>query len=50
MGATRQERAEPYGQFTRIDDFIACATSTVTHVDAIEAISILNQLVKAWRY
>jgi hypothetical protein len=28
-GATRQERAEPHGQFTGIDDFIARATSTV---------------------
>jgi hypothetical protein len=28
IGATRQERAEPHGQFTGIDDFIARATST----------------------
>jgi hypothetical protein len=29
MGAARQERAEPHGQFIGIDDFIARATSTV---------------------
>jgi hypothetical protein len=40
MGATRQERAELYGQFTKTDNFIAHATSTVTHVDAIEAVSM----------
>jgi hypothetical protein len=28
MGATRQEHAEPHGQFTMIDDFIARETST----------------------
>ncbi len=49
-GATRQERAEPQGQFMGIDDFIASATSTGTHVDAIEAVSTPNQLVMAWRY
>jgi hypothetical protein len=50
MGAMRQERAEPHGQFTGTDDFIAHATSTATHVDAIETISTPNQLVMAWRY
>jgi hypothetical protein len=32
----RQERAEPHGQFTRIDVFIACCCLN-RHVDAIEA-------------
>jgi hypothetical protein len=36
MGATRQEHAEPHGQFTGIDVFIArCCLNR--HVDAIEA-------------
>jgi hypothetical protein len=36
MGATQQERAEPQGQFTGIDVFIArCCLNR--HVDAIEA-------------
>jgi hypothetical protein len=50
MGATRQERAEPHRQFTGVDDFIASATSTATHVDTMEAVSMPNQLVMAWRY
>jgi hypothetical protein len=36
MGASRQVRAEPHGQFTRIDVFIArCCLNR--HVDAIAA-------------
>jgi hypothetical protein len=50
MGATRQECAEPHREFTGTDDFIARATSAVTHMDTIEAVSTPNQLVLAWRY
>ncbi len=50
-GATRQERAEPHGQFTGIDDFIACATSTVgtrgRHQGHQHA---KTSMVLAWRY
>ncbi len=50
-GATRQERAEPHRQFTKIDDFIARATSTVgprgRHQGRQHAKTIL---VLAWRY
>jgi hypothetical protein len=35
-GATRQESAEPHGQFTGIDVFIACCCLN-RHVDAIKA-------------
>jgi hypothetical protein len=50
-GATRQERAEPHGQFTRIDDFIAHATSTVGpcgHPQSRQHAKTI--LVLAWRY
>ncbi len=50
-GATRQERAEPHGQFTGIDDFIARAASTVgprgPHQGHQHTRTIL---VLAWRY
>jgi hypothetical protein len=49
--ATQQERAEPHGQFTGIDDFIARATSTLgprgCHQGRQHAKTIL---VLAWRY
>ncbi len=51
MGATRPELAEPHGQFTGIDDLIACAASTVgpcgRHQGRQHAKTIL---VLAWRY
>jgi hypothetical protein len=49
-GATRQERVDPHGQFTGVEDFTARAASTATHVDAFNAVSMPNQLVMAWQY
>ncbi len=50
-GATQQERAEPHRQFTGIDDFIACAISTMgprgRHQGRQHTKTIL---VLAWRY
>ncbi len=46
-GAMRRECAEPHGQFTRIDDFIArCCLNR--HVDAIEAANT-PELYWFWR-
>ncbi len=35
----QQERAEPHGQFTGIDDFMRVLLQPWTHVDAIKAAS-----------